>query len=215
MKNKILIIITFLISIISQIKAQDSLYLIGTITGESNSKRITNVKGIGDINGDGYDDFMISERTGKKIRDEGIVKLYLGSPIGNLVPDMIFHYPGKDSLNDFGSPCGIGDVNGDGYNDFLIAGSFGDWGYGKGKVFLYLGGATIDTVPVAEFYESWIQDDFGLYMAGVGDINKDGFNDFIISSPYNWSDGKGRVYLFWGGDSISFKKSITFSSPNL
>ncbi len=111
----------------SETKAQDSLYLIGTIIGESTEKRITNVKGIGDINGDGYDDFMISMRTGKKVRDEGIVKLYLGSADGNLNPDITFHYPGKDSLNDFGEVVsGIGDINNDGYNDFSIAGIFGD-----------------------------------------------------------------------------------------
>ena len=100
--NFLFLIIISLYFFISQTNAQDSLYLVGTITGESYEKRITSVKGIGDINGDGYDDFMISMRTGKKVRDEGIVKLYLCSADGNLNPDITFHYPGKDSLNDFG-----------------------------------------------------------------------------------------------------------------
>ncbi len=29
----------------------------------------------------------------------------------------------------------------------------------------------------------WIQDNFGYDVEGVGDINKDGFDDFIITSP--------------------------------
>ena len=192
--------------------SQDSLYLIGTITGISNAQRITDVKGIGDVNGDGYDDFIVSERTGKTNTDMGIVKLHFGSANVDLIPDVIFHYPGKDSLNDLLDGCGIGDINNDGYNDFALNGSFGDWGrFPKGKSFIYLGGAMIDTVPIAGFYEPWIQDAFYIY-TGVGDMNKDGYDDFIARSPYNWTNGKGYVYLFFGGDTISEERIITFTS---
>lgn len=37
---------------------------------------------------------------------------------------------------------------------------------------------------------------------GIGDFNGDGYNDFAISSPYNWDDGLGRVYLFKGGKTL-------------
>ena len=57
-------------------------------------------------------------------------------------------------MNDFGQNfAGVGDVNGDGYNDFILLGMFADWGFVKGKAFLYMGGAVIDTIPVAEFHE--------------------------------------------------------------
>ena len=56
----------FIVLISAQLKAQDSLYLVGTITGQSTEQKIYNVKGVGDVNGDGYDDFMVSNRTGKK-----------------------------------------------------------------------------------------------------------------------------------------------------
>ncbi|MBL1215257.1 MAG: T9SS type A sorting domain-containing protein [Ignavibacteriae bacterium] len=212
--KKILILLTALICITNvETNAQDSLYLIGTITGESTEKQITNVKGIGDINGDGYDDFMVSSRTGKLVRDQGIVKLYLGASDGNLIPDITFHYPGADTLNYFGTASGIGDINNDSYDDFAITGLFADYsGYGKGKVFIYLGGSTIDTIPVKEFYEPlWIEDDFGYPTEAVGDINQDGYDDFIISSPYNWSNGRGYAYLFWGGDTISWARCDTIS----
>ena len=45
-------------------------------------------------------------------------------------------------------------------------------------MFLFYGGKTIDTIPVAEFSEPWIQDNFGQPTVGVGDINKDGYDDF-------------------------------------
>jgi hypothetical protein len=41
--------------------AQDSLHLVMRITGESNTKRITNVVGVRYLNGDGYKDALICE----------------------------------------------------------------------------------------------------------------------------------------------------------
>jgi hypothetical protein len=205
MRRRLNIICLFLfLNLFSNIVlCKDSLYLIGTITGQSTAEQITYIKGVGDINGDGYDDFMISIGYHS-------IQLYLGSLNFNLTPSVIFHYPGKEVLNFMGKSAGIGDVNGDGYNDFLLQGSFADWGSNKDKVFLYYGGSNMDTIPKYEFYEPWIEDWFGQMLEGVGDLNKDGYNDFVISSPYNWSNGKGRVYLFWGGDTISFARSITF-----
>lgn len=195
------------------VKAQDSLYLIGTITGDSPEHRIGEPIGIGDVNGDGYDDFMITMLTGIPGRDQAVVKLYLGSQNFDLNADVIFHYPASDTLNYLGRGYGIGDVNNDGYDDFIISGTFGDWGIPKVKIFLYYGGETIDTIPVGEFYQpNYIQDHFGDPVVGLGDINQDGYNDFAVGSNYNWTDGKGFVFLFWGGDTISWERSITLSS---
>ena len=144
--KKILFFILIFFLLTTKNKAQDSLYLVGTITRVSADKNITNVKSIGDINGDGYDDFMVSTNSGNKIRGPGIVELYLGSVNGDLISDITFNYAAKDSLYNFGGVIsGIGDINGDGYNDFAIGGNFGDWsGFPKGKVFVYLGGKTMD-----------------------------------------------------------------------
>src|SRR5690554_3355467 len=134
---------------ITQSYAQDSLYLVGTITGESYDKRITDVRGIGDVNGDRYDDFMITYRN-------NVMKLFLGSPTLDLLPDITFNPPGNDTTLSIGTSSGIGDVNNDGFDDFTIRGSFSE--YPKGKVFLYFGAETIGTIPVTEFYEPWIED---------------------------------------------------------
>ena len=76
---QILIIITLLYPFYIETKAQDSLYLVGTITGESYATRITDVKGIGDVNNDGYDDFIISHYF------DNTVQLYLGSSLGKSI----------------------------------------------------------------------------------------------------------------------------------
>jgi hypothetical protein len=211
-----LIIIQLLCPFIQVIYAQDSLYLIGTITGESTEHRIDYPVGIGDINRDGYDDFMVRMKTGIPSHDQTVIKLYLGSTDFDLNPDMIFHYPGGDTLNYLACGHGIGDVNNDGYDDFVLSGDFGGLNFTKGKVFLFYGGQPIDTIPVAEFYQTGPDLDlFGDLVEGLGDINKDGYDDFAICSYYNWSDEKGYVYLFWGGDTISWDRSITLTSDTL
>ena len=206
---RISITIILLIGIIYQAKAQDSLYLVGTITGESYDKRITDVKGIGDVNGDGFDDFMVASYV------SNTVTLYLGSSGLDLIKDVTFkpHSSMKQVVN-FGGISGIGDVNADGYDDFIIHAAFRDYVLGKGIVFLYYGGIEVDTVPVNEFYEDWNQDGFGSFTTGIGDLNKDGYDDFVVGSYYNWDNGKGYAYLFWGGDTISWNRSLTFVSPN-
>ena len=158
------IFISLLLAFILMIdlNAQDSLYLVGTITGETSPKNITDVKGY-DVNGDGYDDFMLS------LQNQNTALLYLGSENMDLTADVVFHYPGEEILfSQFGRAAGIGDVNGDGYDDFIIFGFFSYSGYGRGKVFLYYGGAQIDTVPVNEFNEQWIEDSFGYEVTGLG-----------------------------------------------
>ena len=206
---RISITIILLIGIIYQAKAQDSLYLVGTITGESYDKRITDVKGIGDVNGDSFDDFMVASYV------SNTVTLYLGSSGLDLIKDVTFkpHSSMKQVVN-FGGISGIGDVNADGYDDFIIHAAFRDYVLGKGIVFLYYGGIEVDTIPVNEFYEDWNQDGFGSFTTGIGDLNKDGYDDFVIGSYYNWDNGKGYAHLFWGGDTISWNRSLTFVSPN-
>lgn len=154
MRTRLIIICSFLFlnHFTNPLLCQDSLYLVGTIIGESNAKRITGVKGIGDVNGDGYGDFMVTTA-------DNTVRLYLGSKNFNLTPSVVFHYPGKYSSYTFGGCAGIGDVNGDGYNDFVIKAVFSDEDYSpKGQVFVYYGGPNIDTIPKYEFHDPWIQD---------------------------------------------------------
>jgi FG-GAP repeat/FG-GAP-like repeat len=132
------------------------------------------VHGGGDINNDGFSDVLVAD-VGK-----------------------VFVYSGKDNsiLYTFeivGVPENVGDVNGDGYADIMIS-----QGRGRGRVFVYSGkDGSLYSVLYGENDDDW----FGSSSEGLGDINGDGFDDYIVGAPFNDAGGNdaGRAYVFYGG----------------
>ena len=59
-------------SLSNAIYSQNSLFLVDTLTGVSSTNRLWKAKGIGDFNGDGYADFVVSYKK--------YAQLYLGNP---------------------------------------------------------------------------------------------------------------------------------------
>ena len=100
-----------------------------------------------------------------------------------------------------------GDVNGDGYDDFLV-GAYGDddGGSNAGQTYLILGkasGWTMDTdlsAADASFWGEDYHDESGFSVATAGDVNGDGSDDFLIGA-YGDDDGgtgAGQTYLLLG-----------------
>ncbi len=148
-----------------------------------------NVGGCGDINNDGFSDFYVTE----KYR----VAIFLGSSD----PDSIADYVITLNVPDY-SVCAPGDVNNDGYDDML----FGKPGEGTGGTcYLYLGGENLlDGVDVT-FSGLNSGDAFGTTITAAGDLNNDGFNDFLISAPGNDQNNvdAGAFYVFFGAATVS------------
>jgi FG-GAP repeat protein len=106
-----------------------------------------------------------------------------------------------------GALSGAGDVNGDGYQDFLVGapGARGAAGI-TGTVSLFLGLAdSITDVPDLVLEGETGGDEFGFAVARAGDVNGDGYDDFVVGAPSNDGSGldAGRVYLFLGGGTVS------------
>ena len=87
-----------------------------------------------------------------------------------------------------------GDVNGDGYDDIMI--SDNKWDNRKGKVFLFCGGTFVDNAADAEL--KGLGSLFGCVLSALGDLNKDGYDDIVISPSKSSYPG-----IFFGGDSMS------------
>ena len=102
-----------------------------------------------------------------------------------------------------------GDVNGDGYGDFLIGAPSNDSGPGNdgGAAYLILGGPggwslgkRLGQAPTIEYTGEADADNAGVSVAGAGDVNGDGFDDFLIGANLNDDGGAsaGAVYLVLG-----------------
>ncbi len=151
----------------------------------------TCVAGAGDVNNDGYDDILISAQTSPA--QQGRVSLYFGGAAMNNVPDLTLR--GEGTTNLFGwSLAGAGDINGDGFSDFII----GAWGYASsaGKAYIYFGAALPDTIPDLTFLGEASGDRFGGSVSSAGDVNGDGHPDAIVGAFYGGATDVGRAYLY-------------------
>jgi len=169
--------------------------------GEGGSFFGWNITSVGDVNGDGYDDSVVG---GPALDfgsyDLGGAFLYLGSPNG-LVYQLT--WIGESTGSSFGSSISAaGDVNGDGYGDVII-GAHGT--NTSGKAYVWYGSPSGPAGGAANWSVSFGFGvaQFGLAVAGAGDINHDGFADVIVGAPEdsNGEAGEGRAYVFFGSSS--------------
>ena len=97
--------------------------------------------------------------------------------------------PANDTSADLGYDVGTaGDINGDGYADIILSAPT----YGAledGKVWVYQGSASGPTSAL-NITQDWevtptaqISATFGMAVAGVGDVNNDGFDDVLVGAP--------------------------------
>jgi subtilisin family serine protease len=162
------------------------------------------VSGAGDVNGDGYDDVLVSALiydAGET--DEGRVYLFLGSASG-LGASPHWTVDGDQAAPDFGwSVSTAGDVNGDGYDDILIGARKFDASFtDEGRALLFLGSANGPAATPDWTFDGGQADAFlGNSVAGGGDVNDDGYDDILLGAP-NFDGGglnnTGRVFLFLG-----------------
>jgi hypothetical protein len=159
----------------------------------------------GDVNGDGFDDVIVSA-TGAASGD-GRVYIYLGSA-GGLQTAAPIIIPGKaGSGESLGNQVGCaGDINGDGYSDIFIA-AYTTTIAGKslvGRVYVYLGGPGGVVQPAVEVLDGPDGEGglFGQGVTGLGDVNGDGYADLAVGAngvTIGGVMGAGRVYV-WHGD---------------
>jgi hypothetical protein len=115
-----------------------------------------------------------------------------------------FHVATTSSIANFGSSVARGDVNGDGFRDLIIGAS--NYNSGDGMVVIAFGSASLtnieSTANLVTFYGK--NEYAGTSVARVGDLNGDGYIDFVIGSN-GYHTNAGRVHFIYG--SPNFPKS--------
>jgi hypothetical protein len=186
------------------------------VSAQASAQFATDMAGVGDVNGDGYEDIVVTATgfDGTVGANEGGWFLYLGGETVDVVTDGSGLGLQVDARLG-SSVAGVGDVNGDGYADFVVGAEFFDLSPNgnEGRAYLYLGGATFNSVVDATFQESEAQALFGSTVSG-GDVNGDGFGDIVIAAKDD--DGgavdSGSVYLYLGGASVNSVADATITS---
>lgn len=183
--------------------------------------------GVCDVNGDGVDDAVVGAWFWDKgsTNNVGAAYVVLGGKDargGDLADPAaagavrIDGYKANDAVG-FSVGC-LGDVNGDGYDDFGI----GD--YINNRAFVIFGaknftGLSLDAIGdrgfivKEDFTSSTDRSNLSFSMGAVGDINNDGFDDFAVSAVVADTQGRnnnGKVWIIAGRDDIS---DVNVSAP--
>jgi hypothetical protein len=206
---------------------------------DPNDKSGVSVGSAGDINGDGFDDFVIGADLGNPNgqSDAGEVYVIFGKGSGfspSVNPAMLngsdgFVINGIDSNDAAGfSVSSAGDINGDGLGDLIVGARFGDPNAqsNAGESYIIFGKSggfspilNLSTLDGANgFVINGIDpnDAAGFSVSSAGDINGDGFDDLIIGARYADPNGRGDAgesYVVFGKAS-GFTQSINLSMLN-
>jgi Ca2+-binding RTX toxin-like protein len=187
------------------------------------------VSSAGDINGDGFADVIIGAPfasgigpTRIEVGDSYVVFGHAGgftaeidlSTIATGVGGFVMH--GADALDESGrSVSSAGDVNGDGFDEFIIGASSDDHAGHSYVLFGKASGFAAEIDLGANNGRTVIEgqdggDESGRSVSAAGDINGDGFDDLIIGA--DGADGPGNTRNNAGDSYVVFGKASGFGT---
>jgi hypothetical protein len=193
------------------------------------------MSGAGDVNGDGHVDLLIgAEQYEPSVSStrfgpgRGYV-IFGNSTVGASGLLNLSSLSGGDGFKlsgeTLGDRCGYavsgaGDVNKDGYADWLIGAP--NYNSNTGRSYLALGGPSVGSsgvLPLSSlsgangFKLNGQQqgDSSGASVSAAGDINRDGYADWLIGAP-NYNSNTGRSYLVFGGPGVGGSGALSLSS---
>ncbi len=173
------------------------------------------VSGAGDVNDDGFDD-VVAGAPGSSFTapQSGAVWVFSGAD-NSILHGSIFGVNTSDSWGY--SVSGAGDVNGDGFDDFMAGSPFPAMNgalAGLARVYSGADGSVLDT-----FDGSAPDDRVGISVSGAGDVNLDGFADFIVGSSAETNAfsfaGAARVFLAPQLPILNYSSEIGVSTLDL
>jgi hypothetical protein len=181
------------------------------------------VSGAGDVNGDGYDDFLVGASGFDTVNVDDVGRAWLvygglgitgahglataGARFDGEVEGLVGWQTGF-------AVSAAGDVNADGFDDFLIGAPMAKTptGTGSGRAYLVYGSATLSGIHDLETFTGCVRingvngsDQAGNALAAAGDVDGDGYDDFLVGA--NGADNgaisfAGATYLIYGSASL-------------
>jgi len=177
-----------------------------------------------DLDGDGDDDALVGAWGNDEIRvDSGVVFVYYNPITGNApLPDAMLYGAYDGDAAGWDVTC-AGDVNGDGFEDILIGAPKNSlWEPNHGAAHLVYGPVVgnIDLLHDADttFFGEEASDLAGGTVAGIGDINNDGYDDIMIGATYNKGsvgNGAGAAYIVFGDPALSGYLNLSYANAKL
>jgi hypothetical protein len=178
-------------------------------TAESNQSNASfgwSVATAGDVNGDSYSDVVVgAPGYDHGQENEGEAFVYLGSASGLSITPAWTGESDAYGLAYGTSAATAGDVNGDGYSDVIIgSNTINTDFFALDRAYVYLGSSTGLALSPAWMGQATQWDSgYGFSVATAGDVNGDGYSDFLVGEPYwsNGESGEGRALLYLGAAS--------------
>jgi hypothetical protein len=158
------------------------------------------VAGVGDVNHDLYDDVIVGAPFNDfAASNAGRIKIITSSPFS--IVTTIYTIDGTQADEFFGfSVDGAGDVNGDGWKDFIVGAPDADapivvGGPDRGMARVYSGRTG---APIWTWYGDVDGDELGFSVSGAGDVDHDGFADCVVGARYAGTSSSGMVRVYSG-----------------
>ena len=157
------------------------------------------MSGSGDLNGDGFDDLLVSNAAGfDSFSGFPSVEIYFGTSYGfNGVADQTIISTVQGKM--FGHTIDyIGDINSDGYDDMMFSEVYnGTGGYQAGKVWMYHGSSSGIHSVVPNWTKMGESSNamLGRMFMGAGDVNEDGYDDILLMEQGATRNGKVELIL--------------------
>ncbi|MFT7619598.1 MAG: hypothetical protein ACI97A_003254 [Planctomycetota bacterium] len=150
------------------------------------------VSGAGDLDCDGFDEFIIGH-SGFSVPGPGGNNIGQALVYSGFDGTVMFTFNGSGANANFGASVdGLGDFNGDGTPDVIIG--------GLRSLGLHEGASVFSGVDGSQLaaYSGEFPSEFGGSVRGAGDINADGFDDVIIGAARDFVNGQdsGSVHVF-------------------